>query len=210
MTSGEVDGLLYYVMPYVEGESLRELLDRDKQLPLEQALQYALEVADGLTYAHAQGIIHRDIKPGNILLYGGHAVLADFGVARALSLVSPTSITESGTTVGTLAYMSPEQACGREVDASTDTYALGCVVYEMLAGETPYTGPTPAAALARKLVDPVPSLRLISRHDTNRSGESNCACACQGSGRPVYHAARICQGDGTRGSPLFGCREKVG
>jgi serine/threonine protein kinase/uncharacterized protein YkwD len=159
--SGETEGLLYYVMPYVEGESLRELLDREKQLSLEQVLRYTQEVADGLTYAHAQGIIHRDVKPGNILLYGGHAVLADFGVARALSLVSPTSLTESGTAVGTLAYMSPEQACGREVDASTDTYALGCVVYEMLAGETPYTGPTPAAALARKLVEPVPSLRLI-------------------------------------------------
>jgi TolB-like protein/tetratricopeptide (TPR) repeat protein len=159
--SGEAEGLLYYVMPYVEGESLRERLDREKQLPIEQALQFALEVADGLTYAHSLGIVHRDVKPGNILLYGGHAVLADFGVARALSLVDTSPLTVTGTAVGTLAYMSPEQACGHEVDASTDTYALGCVVYEMLVGEPPYTGPTPGAALARKLVEPVPSLRVV-------------------------------------------------
>jgi len=159
--SGEAEGLLYYVMPYVEGESLRERLGRENQLPIEQAVQYALEVADGLTYAHSLGIVHRDVKPGNILLYGGHAVLADFGVARALSLVDTSPLTETGTAVGTLAYMSPEQACGHDVDASTDTYALGCVVYEMLVGEPPYTGPTPGAALARKLVEPVPSLRVV-------------------------------------------------
>jgi len=134
---------LFYVMPYVEGESLRDRLDREKQLPLEDALQIAREVADALSYAHSRGVIHRDIKPENILLESGHAVVADFGIARAVSAAGGEQLTATGVTVGTPTYMSPEQAAGsRELDGRSDVYALGCVLYEMLAGQPPFTGPT--------------------------------------------------------------------
>jgi serine/threonine-protein kinase len=134
---------LYYVMPYVEGESLRERLDREKQLPIEDALQIAREVADALSYAHGHQIIHRDIKPENILLESGHAVVADFGIARAVSAAGGDRLTETGLAVGTVRYMSPEQAAGdKDLDGRSDLYALGCVLYEMLAGQPPFTGPT--------------------------------------------------------------------
>ena len=162
LDSGEAGGLLYYVMPYVEGESLRARLEREKQVPLEDALRIARQVADALSYAHRQGIVHRDIKPENILLSGGHARVADFGIARAVTAAGGQSLTETGLAIGTPAYMSPEQASGeRDVEARTDIYSLGCVVYEMLAGQPPYTGATAGAILARKAMEPVPSLRVV-------------------------------------------------
>ena len=162
LDSGEAGGLLYYVMPFVEGESLRARLDREKQLPLEEALRIAREVADALGYAHQHGIVHRDIKPENILLSRGHARVADFGIARAVTAAGGQSLTETGLAVGTPAYMSPEQAEGdREIDTRTDVYSLGAVVYEMLAGQPPYTGATAGAILSRKAMEPVPSLRVV-------------------------------------------------
>jgi Tol biopolymer transport system component len=135
--------LLYYVMPFVEGESLRDRLKREKQLPLDDALRIAREVADALSYAHAHGVIHRDIKPENILLESGHALVADFGIARAVRTAGADRLTDTGLALGTPAYMSPEQAAGdRDVDGRTDLYSLGCVLYEMLAGQPPFSGPT--------------------------------------------------------------------
>ena len=154
--------LLYYVMPYVEGESLRQRLDREGQLPVEEAIALAREVAEALNYAHGEGIVHRDIKPENILLSRGHAVVADFGIARALGGEGDERLTQTGLTIGTPTYMSPEQASGdRHLDGRTDVYSLGCVLYEMLAGEPPFTGPTAHAVIAKRLTDPVrPTARL--------------------------------------------------
>jgi TolB-like protein/Flp pilus assembly protein TadD/tRNA A-37 threonylcarbamoyl transferase component Bud32 len=160
--SGEADGLLWYTMPYVEGESLRTRLTRERQLAVVDAVRIAVEVADALSHAHEHGIIHRDIKPENILLSGSHAFVADFGVATALEAAATERLTRTGIAVGTPAYMSPEQAgADRDVDHRSDVYALGCVLYETLAGEPPYTGPTPRALIARRLTDPVPSLSLL-------------------------------------------------
>jgi len=154
--SGDADGLLYYVMPFVEGESLRDLLDREQQLPLEDAVRITREVADALGQAHSYGIIHRDIKPENIMLTGGHAVVADFGIARAFSAAGGDSLTQTGMAVGTPAYMSPEQAAGdANLDGRTDVYALGCVLYEMLVGQVPFTGPNAQAIMARHTMDMV-------------------------------------------------------
>jgi serine/threonine-protein kinase len=160
--SGEAAGLLYYAMPYVEGESLRARLAREVQLDATDAVGIAEEVADALACAHAAGVLHRDIKPENILLTGGHAVVADFGIARAIDAVAADRLTETGLALGTPHYMSPEQASGaRVLDARSDLYALGCVLYEMLAGEPPFNGPSSQAILARHAVDPVPCLRTV-------------------------------------------------
>jgi serine/threonine-protein kinase len=154
--------MLFYVMPYVEGQSLRERLRQEKQLAIPAALLVARDVADALTYAHARGIVHRDIKPENIMLSGEHALVADFGVARALEAADDAKLTATGIAVGTPTYMSPEQASGESsVDARSDIYALGCVVYEMLAGEAPFTGPTLQAVIARHVSQPPPPLRVI-------------------------------------------------
>jgi serine/threonine-protein kinase len=154
--------MLYYAMPYVVGESLRARLTRDIQLDIDEALAIAGEVAEALSCAHASGIIHRDIKPENILLSGGHAIVADFGIARALDVAGGDRLTETGLALGTPCYMSPEQAAGnRTLDARSDVYALGCVLYEMLAGEPPFTGPTTQSILARHAMDPVPSIRTV-------------------------------------------------
>src|SRR5256714_6571785 len=155
--SGAAAGLLYYVMPYVEGESLRDRLAREKQLSLEDALRIATEVAGALAYAHSHGIVHRDIKPENIMLSGGTAVVADFGIARAVSVAGDGGhLTQTGTIIGTPAYMSPEQATGSEdIDGRSDQYSLACVAYEMLVGEPPFTGSTAQAIIARHSLDSV-------------------------------------------------------
>jgi serine/threonine-protein kinase len=169
--SGSVNGLLYYVMPYVEGPTLRQRLQRESQLPLDDAIRIAREVADALDHAHDHGIVHRDIKPGNILLPGfgegstprarWHAVVADFGLARALRADNEEPLTESGIVVGTPEYMSPEQAGGGAVDGRADVYALGCVLYEMLAGEPPFSSRTVQGVLAKHHYDPVPPLHVV-------------------------------------------------
>src|SRR5881296_914610 len=162
LDSGEAAGQLWYTMPFVEGESLRERLTRERQLTLDDALQITREVADALGHAHSQGIIHRDIKPENILLSRGHALVADFGVARAVQSAAGERLTETGMAVGTPAYMSPEQATAeRELDARSDLYSLGCVLYEMLAGEPPYTGPSAQAVLAKRFREPIPHIRTL-------------------------------------------------
>jgi serine/threonine protein kinase len=149
-------------MPYVEGESLRDRLNREKQLPIGDALVIAREVADALGYAHARGVVHRDIKPENILLERGHAVVADFGIALALSTAGADKLTQTGLAIGTPAYMSPEQSVAEaDLDGRSDLYALGCVLYEMLAGEPPYTGPTPQAIIAKRLREPVPQVSTL-------------------------------------------------
>ena len=159
--SGEVEGMLFFVMPYVEGESLRERLDRDNQLPLPEALHVVRETADALGYAHAQAVLHRDIKPGNILLSRGHAIVMDFGIARAIRDSDRDVVTEAGLVVGTPTYMSPEQAGGEQLDGRSDIYALACVFYEMLAGKPPFDGPTPLSILLQTIGDRPPSLHRI-------------------------------------------------
>ena len=160
--SGTTDGLTYYVMPYVEGESLRARLTRESQLPVADALRIGFEVADALAYAHGRGALHRDIKPENILLSAGHALVADFGIARALFEAGGDTLTATGMVLGTPDYMSPEQAFGREaLDGRSDIYSLGTVIFEMLAGRRPFIGTTPQAVLAQIVTEPVPSVRSI-------------------------------------------------
>ncbi len=152
--SGESDGFLWYALPYVRGESLRARLDREKQLPIDEALAITRQVASALEHAHRHGVVHRDIKPANILLHEGEAMVADFGIALALSEAGGDRLTESGLAVGTPQYMSPEQATGhRDLDARTDVYGLGAVLYEMLAGEPPFTGATAQAMIAKLLTE---------------------------------------------------------
>jgi TolB-like protein len=162
-SAGEAGGTLYYVMPHIGGASLRDRLGREGQLPIVEALNITRQVADALQYAHDKGVVHRDIKPSNILFQSGHAVVADFGIARALSRAGGDgSVTQSGLPIGTPDYMSPEQAAGEDaVDGRSDTYALACVLYEMLAGETPFHSRTSQATLARHLTDRMPSLRAL-------------------------------------------------
>ena len=163
--SGEARGALYYVMPFVEGESLRERLKRDGQLPLDDAIRIAREVAGALSYAHTRGIIHRDIKPENILLESGHAVVTDFGIARAVRAAGRESLTGAGISLGTPVYMSPEQAAGEpEVDGRSDQYSLGCVLYEMLAGQPPFVGPTAPSIIRQHMIAeprPIANLRPV-------------------------------------------------
>ncbi|MEO8637075.1 MAG: protein kinase [Gemmatimonadales bacterium] len=161
LDSGTAAGTSYFVMPFVEGESLLQRLQRESRLPVEEAVRLTAEVADGLAHAHAAGFIHRDIKPGNILLSHGHAVLADFGVARALDASTADRLTETGLSVGTVTYMSPEQAHAGRLDGRSDVYSLGCVLYEALAGTPPFTGPSAQAIMARSAIDPVPSIRTV-------------------------------------------------
>jgi TolB-like protein/Flp pilus assembly protein TadD len=158
--SGEADGLLYYVMPYVPGESLRRRLEREGRLPVSSAVRIACQVALALDHAHRHGVVHRDIKPENILLDGDQAVVADFGIATAREAASGERLTEVGLAVGTPAYMSPEQAGGApQVDGRSDIYSLGCVLYEMLGGEPPFTGPTPQALMAQQVLATLPPIR---------------------------------------------------
>jgi serine/threonine-protein kinase len=160
--SGDAGGTLYYVMPFVEGESLRDRLDREPQLPVDDALQIAHEVAEALAYAHDHDVVHRDIKPENIMLSGGHAIVADFGIARAVSAAGGDKLTQTGLAIGTPAYMPPEQASGSgQVDRRSDIYSLACVLYETLAGQPPFTGPTAQAIMARHSLDAVPRLKIV-------------------------------------------------
>jgi serine/threonine protein kinase len=159
--SGEADGLLFYVMPYVDGESLRATLQREKQLPVDEAVHVATAVASALDYAHRHGVIHRDLKPENILLHEGQPMVADFGIALAVSNAGGGRITQTGLSLGTPQYMSPEQATGdRAIDGRTDVYSLGAVLYEMLTGEPPHTGSTAQAIIAKVLTDRPRSIRL--------------------------------------------------
>jgi TolB-like protein/tRNA A-37 threonylcarbamoyl transferase component Bud32 len=159
--SGDADGILYYVMPFIEGESLRDRLNREQQLPLHDAVRITREAAEGLAYAHEHGIVHRDIKPENILLQTGHALVADFGIARAADAAGE-KLTQTGMAVGTPHYMSPEQSLGADhADGRSDIYSLGCVLYEMLAGQPPFDGPNSRAILARHAMEQVPSIRIV-------------------------------------------------
>lgn len=157
--SGETEGLLYYVMPCVTEKSLRHRLEQEHQLPLDEAIRITREVGEALDFAHGQGIVHRDVKPENIMFEGGHAVLCDFGIARAIGRAGGDRLTGTGLAIGTPSYMSPEQALGEPVDARSDIYALGCVLYEMLAGAPPHAAPNPQAVLARRLTEVPRSLR---------------------------------------------------
>ena len=159
--SGQAGSLLYYVMPFAEGESLRQLLARESQLGLEDALRIAREVGSALEYAHQHGVIHRDIKPANIMLSAGQAVVADFGIARAVSAAGTEQLTSSGMVVGTPQYMSPEQAGAGSVDGRADQYSLACTLYEMLIGQPPFTGPSAHVVLARHSLEAVPGLRIV-------------------------------------------------
>ena len=158
--SGEANGFLYYVMPYIEGESLRDLMTREGRIPIDQACSIARSVAGALDYANRNKIVHRDIKPENIMINEGEAMVMDFGIAKALTAASNETLTQIGMVVGTPAYVSPEQAAGEvEIDGRSDQYSLGCVVYEMLSGERPFSGPTAQAVLNKRFTEPVPSLR---------------------------------------------------
>jgi tRNA A-37 threonylcarbamoyl transferase component Bud32 len=152
LDSGEADGLLFYVMPFADGQSLRDRLNREHQLPVDEAVTIATEVADALSYAHRYGVIHRDIKPENIVIESGHAVVLDFGIARAINVAGDKKLTDTGMAVGTIGYLSPEQASGiSEVDGRSDIYSLGCVLFEMLAGRPPFVGSTTASVIHQHL-----------------------------------------------------------
>ncbi|HEV8448943.1 MAG TPA: serine/threonine-protein kinase [Gemmatimonadaceae bacterium] len=159
---GEYEGHLYYVMPFIAGETIHKRLERERQLPLQDALRIAYQVASALDYAHKQGIVHRDIKPENILLQNGEALVADFGIARAITEGGGARLTSTGVTLGTPTYMSPEQAMADPgIDGRSDIYSLGCVLYEMIAGQPPFSGPTAQSIIARHALDEVPSLVIV-------------------------------------------------
>src|SRR3989475_2029656 len=159
--SGESGGLLFYVMPYIDGETLRRRLTREGSLPIEDAVRIACEVLEALGYAHAQGVVHRDIKPENIIFSAGRALVTDFGIARAVTAASLEPLTIDGA-VGTPAYMSPEQVSqSPQLDGRSDIYSLGCTLYEMFTGSVPFTGPTAQAVMARQLLDVVPPIRSV-------------------------------------------------
>src|SRR5687768_7237996 len=160
--SGEADGFLYYVMPYVEGESLRERLDREQLLPVDEAVHHARSIASALDFAHRQNIVHRDIKPENVMLYEGEAMVMDFGIAKAVSAAGADTLTQTGMMVGTPAYVSPEQAAGEtNLDGRSDQYSLACMLYEMLSGERAFTGPTAQAVMAKRFTETAKPLRSL-------------------------------------------------
>ena len=159
---GEFEGQMYYVMPFITGETIHKRLERERQLNVQDAVKIAFQVASALDYAHRQGIVHRDIKPENILLQDGEALVADFGIARAITEGGGAKLTSTGVTLGTPTYMSPEQAMADPgIDGRSDIYSLGCVLYEMLAGQPPFSGPTAQAIIARHQLDEAPSLSIV-------------------------------------------------
>jgi eukaryotic-like serine/threonine-protein kinase len=160
LESGEAQGQLWYAMPYVRGESLRQLLDRERALPVDMAVELARQLARALDYAHREGIVHRDLKPENILLSDGQALIADFGLAKALE-AGGERLTANGMAVGTAAYISPEQATSGEVDGRSDLYSLGCLLYEMLAGQPAFTGPSVQRIIALRFTMPPPSVQVF-------------------------------------------------
>jgi eukaryotic-like serine/threonine-protein kinase len=161
LDSGNAGGQLWFTMPYIDGETLRDRLNRDLRLPVDEAVRLTREIAEAVEHAHGHGIVHRDIKPENILLAEGRPLVADFGIAKALGEAAGSRLTETGLVIGTAAYMSPEQAAGDPIDARTDIYSLGCVLYEMLAGEPPFAGPTGHAMIARRMAGPPRYLRIV-------------------------------------------------
>jgi len=224
LDSGEVEGIPFYAMPYVEGESLRERLTREKQLPIEEVVQIGREVTDALSYAHARGIVHRDIKPANIMLDSGHAVVADFGIALAAQHFTTDRLTASGMAPGSPHYMSPEQAAGEsDLDGRSDIYSLACALFESLSGDPPFTGRLPQAILAKKLREPPPGLRVVrnsvpealelvlakalarSPADRFRTAEEfRGELQAVAEGRPVKTGpAPVSAGRGQDGQPLF-------
>ncbi len=190
--SGDAGGFLYYVMPLVEGESLRARLDRESQLSLPDAIQLTCEVAEALHCAHSRGIIHRDIKPENILIQEGHALVADFGIARAVTEAGGDKLTETGMAVGTPHYMSPEQALGADhLDGRSDEYSLACVTYEMLVGQPPFDGPNAMAILARHSMEEVPSLRVVRHSIPDEVEDAIHAGSGEDAGRPLPHGSGV-------------------
>jgi serine/threonine protein kinase/Tfp pilus assembly protein PilF len=160
--SGTADGLLYYVMPYVEGESLRERLDRDRQIPITEAIQLAQGISSALDYAHRQNIVHRDVKPENVMLYEGMPMVMDFGIAKAVSAAGTETLTQTGMMIGTPAYVSPEQAAGEtNLDGRSDQYSLACMLYEMITGERPFNGNTPQSIMAKRFTESPPTLQSV-------------------------------------------------
>ena len=193
--SGEADGYLFYVMPFVEGETLRDRMNREKQLPVADALRITTEVASALDYAHRHGVVHRDIKPENILLHDGQALVADFGIALAASKASGARMTETGMSLGTPHYMSPEQAMGeREITARSDVYALGAVLYEMLTGDPPFTGSTAQAVVARVVTESPRPLVTAAAYDPAARGGGGADGAGEAAGRPVRQRGGIRRG----------------
>ncbi len=196
MTAGQIR-LLWFSMPYVRGESLRQRLTRERQLPIDQAIALVRQVASALDHAHAHGLIHRDIKPENILLHEGEAMLSDFGIAlaagrRGSRAAGEDRLTGTGITLGTPHYMSPEQSAGeRTLDARSDVYSLACVLYELLAGEPPYTGATAQAVIAKRFTDPVPRVRRLRATVPLAVDQALTEGARQGAGRPVQQSWRI-------------------
>ena len=195
--SGEADGFLFYVMPFVEGETVRDRMTREKQLPVADAVRITTEVAAALDYAHRHNVIHRDIKPENILLHDGSALVADFGIALAASKAGGSRMTETGMSLGTPHYMSPEQAMGeREITARSDVYALGCVLYEMLTGDPPFTGSTAQAIVARVVTEsPRPMLPAAGDDPGARRGGGH-DLAAEAPGRPLQDGRGIRRGAG--------------
>src|SRR5512140_1640238 len=158
--SGKIDGQLYYVMPFIEGPTLRDYLNRRGKLPPEEALKFAEQVASALDYAHRLNVVHRDIKPENVMIHEGAALVTDFGIAKAISSAKASNLTLTGTAIGTPAYMSPEQALGEtDLDGRSDQYSLACVVYEMLTGEPPFIAASPQGLIAKRFTHKPPSLR---------------------------------------------------